>query len=134
MRRFSSAKSRTSPIDAAPDAPLSASTHDTGGLITAEDGDLWQPIPVMSQRSDEPPIPVFLHQALPPAEQENLRWELLLKDMGFVRVDQDVPLGFEDFDWNMVFPADREDIATLLEPLVARGDDLQAAINDMSSR
>jgi len=66
-------------------------------------------------------------------EQDKARWNAMLNAMGFERKDQDAPLGFEDFDWSPIFPPDREHVARLLEPVVARSEDIQEAINRMST-
>jgi hypothetical protein len=113
-----------------------APTGTTTSLIAAEDGDLWQSLPSRHDPSGtaRPTLPVFANLMASLEEQEDARWRDLLEAMGFERQDQDAPAGFEDFDWSPIFPPDRELVARLLEPVVAKSGDVQEEINNIYAR
>lgn len=139
MRRFVSARPRSSAAMAAKAEHSSLPSCDTtaedaSAWITPDDGDLWQPLPESATQIAEPIMPIPLAPGMPPEDQTELRWHQFLQAHGFIRMDHDAPFGFEDFTWDKVFPPDREALAQALEPLVARGDDLQAAIDDMNMK
>jgi len=106
----------------------------TTPLNTSEYGDPKQPFPHRQKSITHKIQTLYVFGKLCDSleEQDNTRWNTCLKAMGFDRKDQDAPLGFEDFDWSPIFPPDREHVARLLEPVVARSEDIQEAINRMS--
>lgn len=134
MRRFTSAIPRAIPAPLAPKLQDDASEAEGVSFITPEDGDLWQALPAGIAETEREAMPVLLNPGLSPSQQDDLRWATLAIQMGFKRIDKHIPLGFEDFHWDKTFPPDRDAIAIALEPLVARGDDLQEAIDEMYSR
>jgi hypothetical protein len=147
VRRFTSSRAWAKPLgdSAEADHADTVTRRPEGGepapgmttaLITDEDGDLWQPLPSQQDppRQAESILSVFVNLGAPLEEQEDARWHDLLEAMGFERQDQDAPVGFEDFDWSPIFPPDREHVARLLEPVVAKSGDIQEEINGMSYR
>ena len=108
----------------------------TTALITPENGDLWQPLPSRHESSGREGqiLEVFGKLGTSLEEQEDARWRGLLEAIGFERQDQNTPAGFEDFDWSPIFPLDREHVARLLEPVVAKSEDIQEAINGVAAR
>jgi len=147
MRRFTSSQSwKRSPGNSGEDDHAPTTTRRPEGdepapdmttaLITPEDGDLWQPLP---SRHESPGregqiLEVFGKLGTSLEEQEDARWRGLLEAIGFERQDQNTPAGFEEFDWSPVFPPDREHVARLLEPVVAKSEDIQEAINGVAAR
>jgi len=147
MRRFTSSQSwKISPGNSGEDDHAPTTTRRPEGdepapdmtttLITPEDGDLWQPLPSRQDQpgNEDPVLQVFVELGTSLEEQEDARWRDLLQVMGFERQDQHVPVGFEDFDWSPIFPLDREHVARMLEPVVAKSGDIQEEINNMSTR
>jgi hypothetical protein len=134
MRRFSSSRAWARPTGES--AEPGHANAVTAPLITEEDGDLWQPLPSRQNQpgNEDPVLQVFVELGTSLEEQEDARWRDLLQAMGFERQDPHVPVGFEDFDWSPIFPLDREHVARMLEPVVAKSGDIQEEINNMSTR